>query len=189
MELSPQEIERIEREVMQYPEHVRERYWDMVANGQSPRFAIMCACQQAPMTKYSDKTFNAERQLTMRKMHPKQQAAYLAMAKKAGISTQGKFYVGGLGRPTDPAAWVSTVDDAVSVCKAKNLTADGLFHHKGHDVPPPKKKPLAKDIVNRLVEKKLAGDPGLASACQRDPSHIQKVAREVRDRHSSSCNP
>lgn len=184
MTLSQTDLERIEHEVLMYDEATRDRYYDMVANGQNPRFALMCACQQAPGTRYSDKTFNVERRQVMGEMKPKMRDKYLKQAKKSGISTQGKYYVGALGRPTDPMAWVSTVDDAHHVCRQKNLTADGIIKHKGTPMPPKKVK-LAPDIRDRLVRSKLARDPALAAKCRNDPRAMRRVREEVVAQHGS----
>lgn len=183
MKLTKQELERIEREILGYSPETQQRYYNMVANGQGPRFALMCACQQAPMTRQTDRTFNAERQQVMSEMRPKQRDAYLGAAKAAGIATQGKYYVGALGRPTDPMAWVSTVDDAKAVCREKNLTASGIVEHKGTPMPP-KKKRMAKDIRDNLVKKQLQADPALAERCAKNPACMKKVQSEVVDRYS-----
>jgi hypothetical protein len=151
--------------------------------GSSPRFALLCAMQQAPGTRHSDRTFNAERMDHMRSMHPKQRAAYLARAKQAGISTQGKFYVGGLGAPTDPEAWVSTVDDAKEVAKRKNLTASGLFENQGV-AQGPKRVRMADDVRDRLVAARLKADPKARDRVARNPDHIRKIQGQVVDRHS-----
>jgi len=183
LNITQTELGRIEHEVLQYPEWVQSRYYDMVASGQNPRFALMAACQQAPGTRYTDKTFGVERHQVMNEMKPKMRDKYLQQAKKAGVSTQGKYYVGALGRPNDPSAWVSTVDDAKRVCRDKNLTADGIVRHQG-TAPPPKKKPrLAPDIRDQLVQKRLARDGALAERCSRDSRALKALREEVVDRH------
>lgn len=185
MKLTKQQLEQIEYEVLQYGDYVKARYYEMVANGQNPRFALMCAVQQAPGTRLSDRTFNAERHEIMSTMKPKQRAKYLQLAKKAGISTQGKYYVGALGRPTDPMAWVSTVDEAKHVCKVKNLTASGLVENKG--TPQEYKKTrMAKDVQERLAQEAVKGDAAKARRYARDPSYRSRIQGEVIDRHSSS---
>lgn len=185
--LTTTELERIEREVLTYPEYVQQRYYDMVAAGQSPRFALMCACQKAPMTRQSDRTFNVERQQVMSQMKPKMRDKYLKLAKQSGIATQGKYYVGALGRPTDPMAWVSTVDEAKAVCKAKNLTASGIVEHKGHQVDPPKKIRMAQDIKDRMGQAAVSHDVKAAERYAKDPSYRTRVQAEVEDRHAASC--
>ena len=184
--LTAQQIESIEAEIAKQPQPVQDHYWMMVRNGESPRFSAMCAMRQTPATKHTDQTFNTVRRDLMETMNPKQRAAYLRMAKSAGIPTQGKFYVGGLGRPTDPTAWVSTVDEAKEVCKIKNMTATGLFEHKGDEVPPPKPKPIAPDIADAYVDRQLRADEGLAAKCAKDPRAMRKVRAEVIDRHAPS---
>jgi len=185
MTLTTQELERIEREVLQYPVWVQKHYYVMVANGQSPRFALMCACQQAPGTRYTDRTFNVERHQVMNEMKPKTREKYLQQARQAGISTQGKYYVGALGRPTDRRAWVSTVDDATAVCREKNLTAEGIVKHNGWQVPP-KKKRMADDLRDAYVRERLSHDAPLAAKCAGDPRELRRVQDEVVDRHAPS---
>lgn len=154
---------------------------------QSPRFALMCAYQQAPGTRFSDKTFNSEMRKAMMERKSPQMDEYLKIAKKSGINTQGKFYVSGFGRPSDPMAWVSTVDEAKDVCKRKNLTTlnDGLIQHKGHEEEY-KRVRMAPDIREDLVRRKLAQDSSLAAKCKADPAKLNRVRAEVVDRHASS---
>lgn len=187
MTLTQTELERIEHEIIRYDDETQDRYYDMVASGQNPRFALMAACQQAPGTRHTNRTFCASRDRYMRDtMKPKMRDKYLKQAKKAGISTTGKYYVGGLGRPTDPAAWVSSVDDAKSVCKKKNLTANGLVEHQGTPMPPQKTR-LAPDIRDRILQEKMARDPALAAKCRSDPHAMRLAQEEVVDRHGQPC--
>jgi len=183
MQLNPQQIEQIEAEISRQPDYVQHHYYMMVAKGESPRFAAMCAMRKAPETRYSDRTFNASRQEHMNGMLDWQREAYLKMAKRAGIATQGKYYVGGLGRPTDPEAWVSTVDDVKEVCKRKRLTSDGLVRHESAPASYPR-KPLAEDVCKTLVERRIKADPSLAAKCKADPKILDRVKSEVLDRHT-----
>lgn len=185
MELNEQQLAMIEAEVLRQEPHVQQRYRNIVAKGESPRMAIMLAMQKAPLTRQSDKTFGKKRRQVMESgMKPWMLDRYLKMAKQAGISTQGKYYVGGLGRPTDPMAWVSTVDDAKQVCRLKNLSASGLIEHEGHEVEPPRRVRMAPDVQKEYVARALAGNPSLAAACKKDPAKLRSVAAEVVDRHA-----
>ena len=186
MEITKSELDRIEYEVLRLNYDAQQFYYDMVANGQNPRFALMCACKQAPGTRYTDKTFNMERRDIMNTMNPKQREDYLKIARKSGISTQGKYYVGAFGRPNDPRAWVSTVDEATAVCRDKNLTADGIVKHRGSPAPP-KKVRMAPDVRDGYVARKLASDPSLASKCAKDRRALRRVQEEVVDRHAPPC--
>ena len=177
------DLEAANHEVLKYDDDVQDRYFEMLAAGQLPKFALMCACRKAPMTRHSDRTFNSERRSIMESMNSHTKTAYLAKAKTAGISTQGKYYVGALGKPTDHAAWVSTVDDAKDVCKRKNLSATGLFEHKGQ-AREYKRTRMAPDIVDSYVASRLQADSRLAESCARDPSALRRVRGEVVDRHS-----
>jgi hypothetical protein len=186
MTLTTSQIERIETEIAQYAPEVQEFYRSMVANGQSPRFAIMAALHKAPDTRHTDRTFTASRHKNFEAMSPKIRARYLELAKQAGISTQGKFYVGGLGRPTDPMAWVSTVDDAKEVCKRKNLNAEGLVSHQAHEEPY-KKVRMAPDIKQAIVAERISRDPALAAKCAKSPHVLRQLEAEVVDRHAKPC--
>lgn len=189
MTITSQQLELIEAEISRQPEDVQRFYKSMIRKGESPRFAHMCAMRRAPQTRYTDRTFNKQRRINMEAMSPINRDKYLRMAKQAGINTQGKYYVGGLGRATDPMAWVSTVDEARDVCRAKNLTAEGLVKHNAvKDVGPASRARMAPDIVSRFVEQKLAKDPRLAAKCKADPAALSKVQAEVVDRHARPGN-
>jgi len=187
-ELSPSQLAQIESELRNQPAQVKAHYLKMVEAGESPRFALMCSMQRAPLTRQSDKTFGKKRREIMESgksgLKPWMLDRYLKLAKQAGISTQGKYYVGGLGRPTDPMAWVSTVDDAKEVCKLKNLNASGLVEHVASPVPDRKRVRMAPDVQREYVARALAQDPALAAKCKKDRAALQKVAAEVVDRHA-----
>lgn len=188
MDLSPQQLDRIVGEVAQLPLEQQTFYWSMVEKGESPRFALMCACRRAPLTRQSDKTFCKKRREIMESgksgMKPWMLDRYLKLAKDAGISTQGKFYVGGLGRPTDPMAWVSTVDDAKTVCKLKNLNAEGLVEHTAQPLPAPPRVEMAPDVRKAYVAQELAADPSLAATCKTSPRKLREVEAAVVARHA-----
>lgn len=160
------------------PHHVQTRFLQMIHDGVSLKMAAMLACQQAPRTRHTDRTFNAERRVTQAR-DTYAMNRYVGMAKKAGISTQGKYYIGALGRPTDPMAWVSTVDEAKAVCKKKNFTADGLFQHKGQPMPYRRGPALAPDILQREVAKTVGKEPGLREKAKKDPRILRQVAEKV----------
>lgn len=189
MELTADQVERIEAEIAKQPPEVQQRYREMVAKGQSPRFAIMAAMQSAPLTRQSDRTFNASRRYHMNHLKPWALDYYLREAKKAGISTQGKFYVGGLGRPTNSDAWVSSVDDVRAACAARQLSSSGLVEVQGPSVDPPQPKPMAEDIQLEYVARKMAQDPQLVADCKRNPEKLQKLKAEAVDRHAKRRSP
>lgn len=175
----------IEREVeTQWPEWAQDAYAVLLSNGESRVMAHMLVSREGWSLRNSDKAFNEGQRRKMSSMPEKNRDAICAAAQKAGINTNGKYYVGGLGRYTDPTAWVSTADDVLSVCKAKNLTATGVVNYKGHEVPPPKRKGLADDIVARQVGKQLQSDPALAEKVRKGKKSVADVAEQVREKHS-----
>lgn len=177
----------IEQEIGRQPEEIQFHFWNLIASGNDWPMAHMLAMRQAPQTMHTDKTFNESRREYMNdKLVSPQMQGYLKIAKQAGISTQGKYYVGGLGRPNDPMAWVSTVDDVKEVCRKKNLTARGLVQHQGTQVPP-KKTRMAEDIVQGYIQKQLSSQPSSragAPTAIRSQRQLQQLRAEVLEKHS-----
>lgn len=139
-------------------------YLTMLRDGQTPRFAEMCATQTPPGVRGTDRAvmqhrLNGEWLDAM----PKHQAAsILAQARAAGISTEGKYYMSGLADkrgPSDPAAWIDSASDIKRVAQARNLHVTGIVEHVAHDVPPPKPKPLSESAIRKLMPKYRQENP------------------------------
>lgn len=152
--------------------------------GATDEWAAMCALRQAPGSRNTDRAFcqGAARQTAM--MADINRKAIYEMAKKAGISTQGKWYKGSLGRPTDPCAWVSSADDVIAVAKKKNLFIDGVINHKGVRIEqPPPDVDLAPDLVREGVNRLLVADPALAEKVKKNPKSLREVEERVIAKH------
>lgn len=163
---------------------VRAHFDKMVADGQGVEFAAMCALQQPPGSKNTDRAFQDGARRRMENMGPVAKNALLGAAKKAGINTEGKYYVGGLGRAHDPSAWVATAQDVLDVCKKKNLNCEGVVNHKAsfRDKPPPDVK-LAPDLVREFAANAMAADPALAEKCRTSKRARQELAESVIEKH------
>lgn len=150
----PLEIEMASREV-------QKAYKQMIEDGQSPRFAEMCALQIAPGLKGTDRSlmqgrYNNEQFDKMPKDHAQN---IIALAKKAGINPNGKYYAAGLADKRgvqDPAAWIDSANDVTSVARKRNLTVEGAVSHKGRKMPRPKSPALSESLTKEMinVEKK-----------------------------------
>lgn len=182
--MNKQRIQLIEMEVYTWPDWAQAAYQVMVDNGQSPVFAHMCVSRESWSVRNSDKAFNEGQRRKMSNMTENNRDRMVEIARKAGINTNGKYYVGGLGRYNDPHAWVSTADDVIDVCKKKNLTATGVVNHKAREVGPVKRKDLADDIVRRKVSEKLEADPALSERVRRGKTHVGDVVEQVRSTHA-----
>lgn len=167
---------------------VREIFDAIVADGNTPQFAMMCIHQQSPKMDCSDRAFNESRRRHMSGMKEKHRDEIVAIAKRAGIDTDGKYYVGGLGRYNDPAAWVSTHDDVKQVCQKKNLNSTGLVKHKAAEAPPPKRVKLAEDLVQQQSRRMLASDPALAEKVRKGKVKKQEIRERVIAKHGSKRN-
>lgn len=147
--------------IQQATRNVQDHYKAMIEDGQSQAFAEMCALQQPPGLKGTDRALmegrlNNEQFNSMPADHARNM---ITLAKRAGINPTGKYYSAGLADkrgPADPAAWIDSVGDVTKVARKRNLTVRGAVEHKGTPVQA-KKSPvlsdrLTKEMMN--VEKK-----------------------------------
>jgi hypothetical protein len=136
---------------------VQKHYIEMISHGVAPRLAEMLALQQPPGVRGTDRALmegrlNNEQFDRMPKDHAQKM---LAAAKKAGISTSGKYYSAGLADkrgPADPAAWVDSVHDIKRVAMQRNLSVSGAVEHKGIPMPRPKSKPLSERLTREMMK-------------------------------------
>ncbi len=183
------ELARIEDECKRAG--VFAEYTSMVERGTSPRAAAMYALQQPAGTRNTDRAFCQGAHKQMENMTPINRQAIQRIAKRAGISTDGKYYKGGLGRYNDPAAWVSCADDVLAVAKAKNLDIEGVLNHKAvhKEVEPPKSQGLAPDIVQNIARDYLASDPALAERCSKSKHARLELREQIIDKHGRRNRP
>jgi hypothetical protein len=157
----------------------------MIKSGEPAGFAAACALQQAPMSKNTDRTFCDGHRRKMNTMDDYNRKKILEAAKKAGINTHGKFF-NGIGRYSDPASWSSNQQDVIDAAKRKNLKLEGPVNcnYMREDLPPPKKKPLAEDIVKNEALKLMTADPALAAKVRKSPKAKEDLRRQIQATHS-----
>jgi hypothetical protein len=165
---------------------VGAEYRRMVKAGTYPREAAMYALQAAPGSRNTDRAFCQGARHQMDNMDADNRKMLYKMAHKAGVNTAGKFYKGGLGKPTDPAAWVTSSDDVLAVCKARNLNCEGVIKHKAIEKDyVPKNIPLAPDIVHEFEQKYTKADPGLAAKVKKSPKARRELQERIIDTHGN----
>lgn len=148
------------------PPSVQAHYRRMVAAGQTPRFAEMAALQQPPGTKGTDRAFMQGRlnNEQFSDMNGPLALRMLREAKAAGISTSGKFYMGGLADKRahlDPKAWVESVADIKRVAQERDLHVQGIVEYTPPEKPPAKSVDIAPDILREQVRKELKANPSM----------------------------
>jgi hypothetical protein len=154
----PYDIQRASREVQAH-------YLQMIAEGQSPRWAEMCALQQPPGTQGTDRAF-MEGRMDGNWLDglPERQAKWLTKeAKAAGINIAGKYYMSGLADKRghlDPEAWVDSVADIKRVAIKRNLNVSGIVKVEGREVEPTTVD-LNPKIARSLAKKEIAKNPKL----------------------------
>jgi len=150
--------ELILREIAMLPEPYQTVFETLVMNGETYALAHMLTMRQAPQMKQSSRAFDERAYYRMSNMNEEMRGKMQKTAMAHGISTDGKYYVSGLGPYSDPKAWVSSPDDILAVAKERNMTVSGGVTHQGEPVEPVKKD-LAEDIVDTYIGKILQSEP------------------------------
>lgn len=167
------------------PEY-RELFDEMIADGQTPQFAMMCIHQKASNIGGGDSAFGRSAMRRMNGMRPDDQERIVAIARKAGVQTEGKYYCGQLGKYDNPLAWCSTADDLKKSCQIQNFGCDGVVKNKRVDTGPTQGPKLAKDIVNREVDRKLSKDAKLREQLETGNRKISDVREQVVAKHGKT---
>jgi hypothetical protein len=180
----------IEEEIFSMPEPVQDFYFDRRKSGCTPVLAHMLAMQQAPMMGQSDRSFNEKARYRMANMDSVNRDKILGIAQRAGIRTEGKYYVGALGRYNDPAAWVSTTDDILDSAKKKpELTLHGAVKRKGVEGKPIPKKDMADDIAARYMTDIIKSEPKTQEALKKGVLKPQELRERVVAEHGTPSRP
>lgn len=186
-EQKPMRIQLIEAEVARWPDWQRCFYEWMVECGNAPVLAHMLACRQAPLMGQSDRSFCESQHQKMAGMSTQQRQAMVEIARRAGINTDGKFYVSGLGTYNDPTAWCSTIEDARTALAMKpHLNATGLVTKTATLRPegPPQRKLLADDLAAEMIGKEMHDDPALAEKVRKGKVRHGDLRAMVEDKYS-----
>lgn len=154
------------------------------SEGATERWASMCALQQPPGVKGTDRAFMQGRMNNQQldQMPVDHARNIVTLAKRAGINVSGKYYAGGLadGRgPADPRAWVSGSDDIKRVAMERNLTVSGAVDHKGMPMDRPKSKPLSERLTKELMRQERKNNPGMKAGELREMV-VSKYGRKVK---------
>ncbi len=95
-------------------------------------------------------------------------AEYKAVANAAGVSTEGKTYIGSLARKVkDPEAWCSDFDDAKALARKRgdvDLFRGGIKVVSAKEPEnPPDEEPyaVADNVVNRMADEAIAMNPDI----------------------------
>ena len=140
-------------------------YVKLLSQGQTQRWAEMCALQQPPGLKGTDRAYMQGRlnNQQLDNMAPVQAQNLLAQARRAGINVNGKYYAGGLADKrgaADPAAWVDSVADVKKVAEMRNLTVEGAVQHQGRPQPRPH-VPLSERATRQMMQRERADHPNM----------------------------
>lgn len=150
---------------------IQARYEELLAKGNTPRFAEMLACQQAPGSITGDDFLRGRRN-----GYGLDDPHAIARLKKAGVPENG-VYCPGLARfRYDPRAVVSSYDEARSRCREMGAGSEELGV-KRREVEPEMVE-FAPDVLRREVAIAGAVDPAKVSNKKR----LQRTVDEVKTR-------
>lgn len=159
-------------------------YRRMRKRGVSSSMAAMLALKRPAASPGGERGFQKRSRERMNGYAPSHLENITDIAKKAGIDTAGKVYVGGLGKYNDPRAWVSDTSDIRRVAEERGLEIDGAIKIKGREVPPPKQVPLAEDLVQKQMAKYVKADPKLAENVKRSSKARAELRERVIEKHT-----
>lgn len=160
----------------------------IIAAGETPEWAAMCACRQAPGARNTDRAFCQGQQSRMDGMSKVVREAVKARLRAKGMEVGNKFHVSGLGAVDDPSAWVSSADDVLAVAKAKNLEVSGAVNRKMVEKEAPRKNvPLANDLIGSIGRKYLAEDPALQAKCAKSMKARQELKERIIATHGKAA--
>lgn len=162
---------------------VLERYLEMCEAGQSPSMSAMLAAQQAPGLKGTDSQYARDERFNMSRIEDDQMERIQQIAKRAGISTQGKMYASQLGKYDDPRAWVSDLSDVKASAIAKGMNIGGAVNVNAYQGPRPKTR-IAPDILNRLEKQARKHDKSLDQKCKTSKVARTELRQRLTDKHS-----
>jgi hypothetical protein len=155
----------------------------LIEEGNNSGFAAMLAQRRPPGSKGTDRAFLEGTHGWADRMWPVNARNIHSIAKKAGISTQGKIYKGGLGRPNDPMAWISSAGDVLAAAKAKGYTVTGAVNYQA-PAQQPKRIKMADDVAHDYMRRELAADPALAEKVKKKPKKLMELKEKVVEKHS-----
>jgi hypothetical protein len=140
-------------------------YVKLLSRGETQRWAEMCALQQPPGLRGTDRSYMEGRlnNQQLDNMAPVQARNLIAQARKAGINISGKYYAGGLADKrgaADPAAWVDSLADVKKVAEMRNLTVSGAVEHQGRPQPRPHVA-LSEAATRQMMRRERANHPNM----------------------------
>jgi hypothetical protein len=140
-------------------------YERLLSEGQTQRWAEMCALQQPPGLKGTDRAYMEGRlnNQQLDNMAPHQAKALVALARKGGVNPSGKYYAAGLADKrgaADPGAWVDSIADVKRVAEIRNLTVEGAVTHKGRPQPRPH-VPLSERATRQMMQRERPNHPNM----------------------------
>lgn len=158
-------------------------FLELLANGTALRLAEMFATRSAPMMGNSDRIFNETQRRRMSSHHHSYRKRMFEIAARAGIKTEGKYYVGGLGRYDDPKAWVSTHDDVRTAAREKGVLCEGPVRcdyrkEKVETQEGPKGPKLSERLTREMIAHELKQDPATREKVRKNPKSELPALRE-----------
>lgn len=177
-------ITDVPKHIIAAGQEAAEMYARLRSDGQSHRWAEMCALQQPPGVKGTDRAWMQGRYNNQQldQMPPDHARNVVTLAKRAGINPSGKYYAASLADhrgPADPRAWVDSTADVKRVAQERNLSVTGAVEHKGIPQPRPKSKPLSERLTREMMAVERRRNPTIKKGELREMV-IDKYGRKTK---------
>lgn len=167
---------------------IQLHYEQCLANGCTEKLAEAMAFRQGPALR-TDAAFlqghSNGNQFAGGGMQERIGNFYASRARKAGVSTQGKIYLGGLAAfPGDPKAWVADRGDVEKVLDERGWSAAGSVNRQKREpereVDVRVKGGVAPDILDREVARAIAKEPEIAPTPRERRALREKIRQRIK---------
>jgi hypothetical protein len=143
------------------------------------RFADLLAARQSPKTRGLDRSFCEGRNGYDDGLDAMNRERFYRAAKRAGVSTSGKFYVHGLADYLyDPNGWVSDLGEVVAKCKAQGRSCEGSATYNAPEGPPQQAVRLSEELIEEELTARLIEDPDLKAHPERWAEEREKIIEQ-----------
>jgi hypothetical protein len=165
-------------------------YQRLLANGTSERLAEMLASRTFPGIKTGSQLLRGNHvDDGLSSFPPSVADAIRKAADRNGVSRAGKRWMGTLATdgPYDPRAWIGEEHDVHVLAEERDLNVDGLVNiSRGEPDAPPPPVPVAANIVDQEIARRVAADP---SQAVRDLREFREQVTEEMTIHMDRPSP
>ncbi len=166
---------------------IQAHYEKCLENGCTPKLAESLAFREGPALRTDVTLLQGHSNGNQFEKTPQIGNWYRHMARKAGVSTQGKVYLSSLANfPGDPRAWVSDRHDVQQLVKERGWKVNGAVNQNSQPQEEPKDhRPaggVAPDIIENELTRAIEQNPEIAPT-PKEKADLREKIRQKRKPH------